>query len=73
MAAPSRCFKNRSRLWKSVKYEDVYLKAYTSLGEVRKGLTLWFDRYTTRRHQGLDNRTPDEVYWSALPGMEHAV
>jgi len=43
------------RLWKSVKYEDVYLKAYGSLSEVRTGLTLWFDRYNRRRrHQGLD-------------------
>ena len=59
------------RLWKSVKYEDVYLKAYSSISEVRKGLTLWFDRYNLRRrHQGLDNRTPDEVYWSTLPTVE---
>ena len=56
------------RLWKSVKYEDIYLKAYSSISEVRKGLTLWFDRYNQRRrHQGLDNRTPDEVYLSTLP------
>jgi putative transposase len=62
------------RLWKSVKYEDVYLKAYSSISEVRTGLSVWFDRYNTRRrHQGLDNRTPDEVYWSTLPRMEHAV
>ena len=39
------------RLWKSVKYEDVYLKAYTSISEVRKGLTTWFglDRYNSLR------------------------
>jgi putative transposase len=62
------------RLWKSVKYEDVYLKAYNSLAEVRKGLTAWFDRYNTqRRHQGLDDRTPDEVYWSTLPGVRDAM
>jgi len=62
------------RLWKSVKYEDVYLKAYNSLVEVRKGLTAWFDRYNTqRRHQGLDDRTPDEVYWSTLPGVRDAM
>ncbi len=59
------------RLWKSVKYEDVYLKAYGSISEVRKGLTQWFDRYNRwRRHQGLDNRTPDEVYWSTLPTVK---
>ena len=62
------------RLWKSVKYEDIYLKAYSSIGEVRKGLTTWFDRYNRwRRHQGLDERTPDEVYWSTLPGVKDAM
>ena len=62
------------RLWKSVKYEDVYLKAYNSIGEVRKGLTAWFDRYNKeRRHQGLDDRTPDEVYWDTLPGVKDAI
>ena len=61
------------RLWKSVKYQDVYLKAYGSTGELKEGLTTWFERYDRRRHQGLDNRTPDEVYWSTLPRMEHAV
>jgi putative transposase len=62
------------RLWKSVKYEDIYLKAYSSISEVRKGLTTWFDRYNRwRRHQGLDERTPDEVYWSTLPGVKDAM
>jgi putative transposase len=62
------------RLWKSVKYEDIYLKAYSSISEVRKGLTTWFDHYNRwRRHQGLDNRTPDEVYWSTLPGVKEAM
>lgn len=51
------------RLWKSVKYQDIYLKVYASISEVRKGLRVWFDRYNSwRRHQGLDNQTPDEVY-----------
>ncbi len=62
------------RLWKSVKYQDIYLKAYTSISEVRTGLTRWFDRYNSwRRHQGLGNRTPDEVYWGTLPGAKDAV
>jgi putative transposase len=62
------------RLWRSVKYEDIYLKAYSSLSEVRTGLTQWFDRYNTRRrHQGLDNKTPDEVYWSTLPTIQEAM
>jgi putative transposase len=61
------------RLWKSVKYQDVYLKAYGTIGELKAGLTTWFDRYNRRRHQGLDNRAPDEVYWSTLPGARDAV
>ena len=61
------------RLWKSVKYQDVYLKAYSSIGELREGLTKWFGRYDRRRHQGLDNRTPHEVYWSTLPRKKKAM
>ena len=61
------------RLWRSVKYQDIYLKAYTSIGELKRGLAKWFDRYDRRRHQGLDNRAPNEVYWSALPGARDAV
>lgn len=58
------------RLWKSVKYQDVYLKAYSSISELKEGLMKWFDRYNRRRHQGLDNMAPDAVYWSTLPGRD---
>jgi putative transposase len=62
------------RLWRSVKYEDVYLKAYGSLTEARRGLTKYFEFYNQRRrHQGLDDRTPDEVYWTTLSQMQVAV
>jgi putative transposase len=62
------------RLWKSVKYEDVYLKAYSSIIEARTELTKYFDRYNKRRrHQGLDNMTPDEVYWNTIPKLKEAV
>jgi putative transposase len=58
------------RLWKSVKYEKVYLKAYDSLGEARVGLKAYFDFYNyRRRRQGLDGRTPDEVYFSTSPSL----
>jgi putative transposase len=60
------------RLWKSVKYQDVYIKEYRSIGELRTGLRQWFERYNRRRHQGIDNRAPDEVYWSTLPGARDA-
>jgi putative transposase len=56
------------RLWRSVKYEDVYLKAYGSIAEARQGLGEYFEFYNCRRrHQSLDRRTPDDVYWSTLP------
>ena len=62
------------RLWWSVKYQDVYLKAYSSIAETRKGLKQYFDFYNSqRRHQSLDRRTPDDVYWSRLPQMQVAV
>ena len=62
------------RLWRSVKYEDVYLKAYESIPETREGLTEYFTFYNgKRRHQGLDRRTPDNVYWSILPQQQVAV
>jgi putative transposase len=62
------------RLWWSVKYQDVYLKAYSSIAEARKGLRDYFEFYNTqRRHQSLDRRTPDDVYWSTLPQMRVAV
>ena len=62
------------RLWKTVKYEEVYLKVYESISHAKKELKKFFDRYNTRRpHQGLGDRTPDEVYLSALPRQREAV
>jgi putative transposase len=61
------------RLWRSVKYEDVYLKGYSSIAEARQGLKEYFEFYNRRRrHQSLDRRTPDDVYWSILPQMQVA-
>jgi putative transposase len=61
------------RLWRSVKHEEVYLKAYENLTEARRGLAAYFDFYNRRRrHQGLADRTPDEVYWSTLRGHQAA-
>jgi putative transposase len=55
------------RLWRSVKYEEVYLKGYESIPEARRELAAYFDFYNKRRqHQGLEGRTPDEVYRSKL-------
>jgi putative transposase len=52
------------RLWRSVKYEEVYLHAYESPRDAARALTGYFAFYNTRRpHQSLENRTPDEVYF----------
>jgi putative transposase len=54
------------RLWRSVKYEDVYLKDYANPKEARRSLTAYFDLYNHRRwHQALDYRTPASVYCAA--------
>jgi len=53
------------RLWRSVKYEDVYLKDYANPKEARRSLTAYFDLYNHRRpHQALDYRTPASLYRS---------
>jgi putative transposase len=56
------------RLWKSVKYEEVYLCAYDTVSDARSGLHRYFTFYNTRRpHKALDRRTPDAVYFESLP------
>lgn len=56
------------RLWKSVKYEEVYLKAYDSIAVAREELRKYFAFYNKlRRHRGLSKRFPEEVYWNTLP------
>ena len=53
-----------SSVWRSVKYEDVYLRAYETPTELRTGLARYFGFYNTkRRHSALDRRTPDAVYF----------
>ena len=53
------------RIWKSVKYEEVYLRAYDSVGEARACLGRYLDFYNRRRpHSSLDRRTPDEAYFA---------
>ena len=51
------------RLWRSLKYEEIYLKAYENVAEARAGIGSWIDYYNyERRHQSLGRRTPTEVY-----------
>jgi putative transposase len=56
------------RLWKSVKYEEVYLHAYDTVSQAREGLQRYFKFYNERRpHSSLDGKTPDSVYFNSLP------
>ena len=56
------------RLWKSVKYEEVYLRAYDSVSHARQSIGRYIDFYNQRRpHTALDRKTPDRVYFDSLP------
>ena len=51
------------RLWRSVKYEDIYLHSYQNISEVKEGLREYFRFYNYERfHQSLDNKTPWQIY-----------
>lgn len=61
------------RLWRTVKYEDVYLKDYGNIIECRKGLGEFFERYNNHReHQSLEYRYPKEVYLNQLTVVKAA-
>jgi putative transposase len=56
------------RIWKSVKYEEVYLHAYDSVSHARASLGRYLDFYNGQRpHSSLDRRTPDEAYFDPTP------
>ena len=55
------------RLWKTVKYEEVYLKAYDSVADAKANLATYLGFYNERRpHRSLDGQTPDATYFAAL-------
>src|SRR5947209_1172418 len=56
------------RLWRSIKYEEVYLRAYESVSEARTSIGRYLDFYNGRRpHSSLDGTTPDQAYFTQLP------
>lgn len=66
MDGRGRCFDNifTERLWRTVKYEEVYLKEYRSFNEAKESLDAYFNSYNTKRlHSALDYQTPAEVYF----------
>lgn len=61
------------RLWRSVKHEEVYLKAYASVSEARESLRRYLEFYNSRRpHSSLDRATPDQFYFRSLPTHQAA-
>ena len=67
MDGKGRCMDNVfiERLWRSLKYEEVYLHAYNTVRDAREGIRGWITFYNQRRkHQGLDRRTPNTVYYT---------
>ena len=61
------------RLWRSLKYEDVYLRAYETVGDAQQGLARYLQFYNhLRPHRALDGRTPDRVYWENRPAQPAA-
>ena len=56
------------RLWRSLKYEEVYLHAYDTVSAAKAGLDRYFRFYNNRRpHSSLDRQTPDQFYYESLP------
>lgn len=61
------------RVWRSIKYEEVYLRAYDSVSEAKQGISRYIDLYNRRRpHSKLDSQTPDEFYYGSLPPIQLA-
>ena len=61
------------RLWRTLKYERIYLKAYETGAELSKDLTVWFNWYNEiRPHTSLDKQTPNEVYSQGLEKLKSA-
>lgn len=61
------------RLWRTIKYERVYLRVYDGVSAARADLAQCIDWYNIERpHSSLDDETPDQTYWSLLPVMKLA-
>jgi putative transposase len=63
MDGKGRALDNRmiERLWRSVKYDDIYIRAYESMCELYQGLGRYFEKYNNRKHQGI-NESPKQRY-----------
>ena len=73
MDGRGRCYDNIfiERLWRSIKYELIYLKAIDDGKHLSKEVTAWFHFYNRQRfHQSLNYRTPDEIYFESCSKPE---
>ena len=62
------------RFWRTLKYEEVYLKAYESVAEARSSIGRYLEFYNGRRpHSALDRRTPDQAYYASLPPLHGSI
>jgi hypothetical protein len=71
MDGKGRCMDNIfvERLWRSLKYEEVYLNAYATVAEAKTGIGAWLSFYNEeRQHQSLGYRTPRQIYQEGLWG-----
>lgn len=64
MDGRGRALDNRmvERLWRTVKYDDVYIRAYETMDQLREGLKRFFHKYNNRPHQGLGGASPLQAY-----------
>jgi len=59
------------RLWRTIKYERVYLRAYDSVREAQADIAEYIDWYNMKRgHTSVDDKTPDQAYWRLLPDLK---
>ncbi|WP_414858479.1 IS3 family transposase [Paraburkholderia tropica] len=61
------------RVWRSIKYEEVYLRAYESVSHARRSIGDYIELYNRKRpHSSLADQTPDEAYFATLPAIKSA-
>jgi putative transposase len=61
------------RVWRTIKYERVYLRAYDSVSQARQDIAQYIDWYNSERgHSSIDDKTPEQFYLSGLPTMKQA-
>ena len=61
------------RVWRSIKYEEIYLRAYESVNHARRSIGQYIEQYNRKRpHSSLADQTPDEAHFATLPAIKSA-